>query len=127
MRALKRSAAAALCAVLLAGCAAPDSAAGTFAAADDGCYAPLACGPMYPAPVYPYYAHPYLGYLHDPAHTVIVTTGGRTSVVYRPYSPPLRPAFRAPAPRYVPPPPAARPAAPKPAQPRTAARPATRK
>jgi hypothetical protein len=87
----------------------------------DGCYPPLACGPMYPVAVYPYYAHPYLGYLHDPAHVIITGGGSRTVVVYRPYSAPLRPAFRPVPPRYAPAATGARPAAPKPPAARPAA------
>ena len=90
------------------------------------CYAPLACGPMYPVAYYPYYAHPYIGYLHDPAHTVILTTGGRTTVVYRPYSAPLRPTPpRTTTTLQKPPAPAAKPAPAK--APAPAPKPATRK
>lgn len=105
-------------AVGLAGCGTRGGEAGYVPSS--ACYAPLACGPMYPVAFYPYVHTPYLGYLHDTTHTVISTDRGRTSVTYRPYSPPIRPVAARPAPA-VPKPAAPKPAAPKPAAPKPAA------
>lgn len=77
-------------ALTLTGCAAGDY---TPAADQPACYPPLACGAFYPVPYYPWAYHPYIGYLHDPAHVIITGAGPRTTVVYRPYSPPLQPVF----------------------------------
>jgi len=116
--------------VALTGCSEGDVA---MVADGPACYPPLACGTYYPVPAYPYYAHPYIGYLHDPAHVIITGAGPRTTVIYRPYSAPVRPGFlpvpkdfkpaqqapakQAPAPKPAPAKPAApalRPAAPAP-------------
>lgn len=86
----------------------------------DICTPPLACGPMYPVAYYPWVAHPYVGYLHDPAHVVIVHSGSSNRVTYRPYSPPVNSGFR-PVPNSFKQPAAAKPAAPKPAAPKPAA------
>lgn len=109
-----------LCSML--GLVACDQDATSPVAVDAGgsaCYAPLACGAFYPVPVYPYYAHPYYGLLVNPAHTIVSVNAGRTVVVYRPYSTPVRPAaaYKAPAA------PAAKPAAPVPKPPAPAPRP----
>lgn len=117
-RALRLSAALILAAgaITLAGCSGDVDGPGTF---DSGCVPPLACGPSYPVPYYPWAASPYMGYLHDPAHVIITTTGPRTTVIYRPYSPPVRTGWAPAPPRSGPAGSAAKPAAPaaKPAAP----------
>lgn len=112
-----------LAALALTGCSPDDAADGTGAYDVTGgaCFAPLACGPYYPAPIYPYMAHPFYGYFSPYAsHVHITIVNGRPQPIYRPYSPPILPGYRPPPARVVSPPkqaPVPKPPAAKPAPP----------
>ncbi|QGJ93526.1 membrane protein [Arthrobacter phage Mufasa8] len=120
--------------VSLSGCApAPQIAASDVIDDGSACYPPLACGPFYPTPVYPWTLHPYMGYIVNPAHTLIVIDHGRPRVTYRPYSPPIQPRYipvpKPPQQQQKPAPAKQAPAPPKPAAPKPAPappRPATK-